>query len=728
MIALSLAIIGANLLLVSSRTYNCTFFTHTDPFPRIMITGGAGFIGSTLLKRLKLMGYPSVKIVDNFWRGKRENLIYPNGSYVVDEHHDVCVADLTVAPNSMHIFKNIDWIIHLADAVAGISFVFDNQPWLFRENILINTHVVTAASRHKASKFIYVGTACSFPQEVQEFGTVEDPAALDEDQVYPAHPESSYGWSKLMGEYEVSLLQKMNASVLRLHNVYGPGADYADLTKAQALPAIIRKAIKSPEEKFSIWGSGKQYRDFIFVDDVVDALVAAMEKDSFSGAAQIGTGVGTNLQEAALIVAKLTSKCLGKTLDTQFDTSKRNGDQGRVAIIKKAQRLLSWTPKVSITHGLSMNYAWILRDMAARSDNGTELLQFALCIDKESEAELKLGWKPPARQAKGYKLVLPRPPGDISAVLPHFFCEPERQEILKEIAKNPPPRKTLVVLLSSTRAGHITYDSFAENVLEHLQADLALAIESMEYAANDAFRTNAKYLWELNPPQDNDFGNFYNEISNRCFNHQFNETYARLIGAMSPSRSSGWLGCIKGADHPACSGQIIFYRWFALQNILKHKLYLKYDTVIISRSDELWLAPHDNTTIPATVGTLYIPNADDFGGLSDRHFHLSMYDAVNTLSMADIIVERADPYDQITYLKQFGYDDCGNLESANKNWHVKIKNMTVARYFTTCLLVADSSENTGRWGSPARQKINGMYFNVKYYHEYNLLKGTGVFT
>ena len=152
---------------------------------------------------------------DNFWRGKRENLMNPNGSYVVDEHHDICVADLTLAPHSMHLFRHIDWVIHLADAVAGISFVFDNQSWLFRENILINTHVVTAASRHKASKFIYVGTACSFPQEVQEFGTVEDPAALDEDQVYPAHPESSYGWSKLMGEYEVSLLQKMNASVLR---------------------------------------------------------------------------------------------------------------------------------------------------------------------------------------------------------------------------------------------------------------------------------------------------------------------------------------------------------------------------------------------------------------------------------------------------------------------------------------------------------------------------------
>lgn len=692
-----------------------------------MVTGGAGFIGSTLVKRLKGMGYPSVKIVDNFWRGKRENLMNPNGSYVVDEHHDICVADLTLAPHSMHLFRHIDWVIHLADAVAGISFVFDNQSWLFRENILINTNVVTAASRHKASKFIYVGTACSFPQEVQEFGTVEDPAALDENQIFPAHPESSYGWSKLMGEYEVSLMQKMNASVLRLHNVYGPGADYADLMKAQALPAIIRKAINSPAEKYSIWGSGKQYRDFVFVDDVVDALVAAMQKDSFVGAAQIGTSVATNLRDAALIVANLTLKCLGKALDVQFDTGKRNGDQGRVAIIKKAQKLLSWTPKVSIAHGLSMNYAWILRDMASRSNNNATLLQYALCLDKEAEIEKSHGWKPPVRQAKGYKLVLPRPPGDISAVLPHFFCENERQDILKHIVKNPPPRKTLVVLLSSTRAGHITFDSFAENVLQHLNADLALAVESQEHAATDAYRSNATYLWELNPPAHNDFGEFYNEISTQCFNHPFNRTYAALMGKMTATASSGWLGCIEGSGHVACSGQIIFYRWFALQNILKHKLYEKYDTVIISRSDELWVQPYDNSTFPVEIGTMYVPQADDFGGLSDRNYHMSMYDAINTLSMADIVMERADPLDQIAYLKPLGYDDCGNLEKANKLWHTVIKKMKVVRYRTTGMLIADPSDSDkSKWANPIRRKVHQMYFSVKYIQEYDLLKRLGV--
>jgi hypothetical protein len=312
-------------------------------------------------------------------------------------------------------------------------------------------------------------------------------------------------------------------------------------------------------------------------------------------------------------------------------------------------------------------------------------------------------------------------------VLPHFFCESERQDILQHIIANPPPRKTLVVLLSSTRAGHVTFDSFAENVLEHLNADLALAVESQEYAEPDAYRSNATYLWELNPPQDNDYLHFYNEISTQCFNHPFNSSYAALIGSMSSPLSSGWLGCIGGTGHPACSGQIIFYRWFALQNILKNKLYEKYDTVIISRSDELWVAPYDTSTFPVENGTIYVPHAIDWGGLSDRHYHMSMYDAVNTLGMAEIVVERENPLDQIAYLTPFGFSKCSNLETANRLWHVEMKDMDVVRYNSTCMLVGDSSDSRQeRWSKPSRMKVHGLFFNVKYADEYMRLKIAGL--
>lgn len=217
---------------------------------------------------------------------------------------------------------------------------------------------------------------------------------------------------------------------------------------------LIRKAINKPAEVFNDFNNGKQCRDFVFIDDVVDVLVASLQKDSFKGALQIGTGVATKFQEPATIIAKLTSKCLSKGLNTTSNMAKFDG--GSVVVIRRTQKLLFWTPKVSISHGISLSYAWILRDTARNSDKNGTLRQYASCIDKESEATKGRRWTSPPHQAKGYKVVLPAPSGDISAVIPTFNCKNERQKILKKMKIKPPPRKTLVVIQSSTRAGHVT--------------------------------------------------------------------------------------------------------------------------------------------------------------------------------------------------------------------------------------------------------------------------------
>ena len=115
---------------------------------------------------------------------------------------------------------------HVADIVAGIDFVFANQGFVFRQNININTNVLQASVEAGFESYVYVGTACSFPKGLQSSYSV---TALRENQTYPANPESAYGWSKLMGEYEAELLRmaadttQMKVSVLRFHNIYGPG-------------------------------------------------------------------------------------------------------------------------------------------------------------------------------------------------------------------------------------------------------------------------------------------------------------------------------------------------------------------------------------------------------------------------------------------------------------------------------------------------------------------------
>src|SRR5262249_6366840 len=156
------------------------------------------------------------------------------------------------------------------DIVAGINFVFAHEGFVFRQNVLINTNSITACLVNGIRNYIYVGTACSYPKHLQmQDGTVQ----MREEQAYPAEPESAYGWSKLMGEYETQLLGqsgRMEVGVLRFHNVYGPGSVF-DRERSQVIPSLVRKAINHPAEEFIVWGNGDQYRDFVYVDDVIDA-------------------------------------------------------------------------------------------------------------------------------------------------------------------------------------------------------------------------------------------------------------------------------------------------------------------------------------------------------------------------------------------------------------------------------------------------------------------------
>jgi nucleoside-diphosphate-sugar epimerase len=205
----------------------------------------------------------------------------------------------------------------LADIVAGIDFVFANEPFLYHANVLINTNVYTAVREVGIRNVVYLGTACSYPRSLQE-----KPGGLPlmEHQVYPADPESAYGWSKLLGEYEAGLLARhsnLNVGILRLHNVYGPRA-LLTKKRSQVIPSLIRKAIRYPEEGFLVWGSGKQARDFVFVGDVVDAVLRLPLRGMGQGPIQIGTARQTTVAELASLIVEIS----GKEIRVEFDETK----------------------------------------------------------------------------------------------------------------------------------------------------------------------------------------------------------------------------------------------------------------------------------------------------------------------------------------------------------------------------------------------------------------------
>jgi len=338
---------------------------------RVLVTGGAGMIGSTLVRRLVRDGAAVVSVVDNLWRGSLEYLRSadpgdaapsPDPSSVIDLPTRFFERDLTKAGALDDILESlaINVVVHLADIVAGISYVFANQGFVFRQNLLINTNVIDSARRRAAQlrAFVNVGTACSWPKALQSSLS----SRLVEEQLYPAEPESAYGWSKLMGCYEAELLGRecgVPVANIYFHNVYGPPCDYGP--RSQVIPSLIRRAVLFPAEgAFTVWGSGAQGRAFLYVDDAVESLVLAVQRGLGKGDIQIGPDTCISIRELAETVVAIS----GKSIDIHFDLSKPEGDRGRCADFSKAARVLGWAPKVQLREGLALTYAWVEAAMA----------------------------------------------------------------------------------------------------------------------------------------------------------------------------------------------------------------------------------------------------------------------------------------------------------------------------------------------------------------------------
>lgn len=332
---------------------------------KILVTGGCGMIGSNFVKRLVKEGH-EVYVIDNLWRGKLEYLNDANGNPVIDLETHYVNADLSERGDWERTIELVDYVVHLADIVAGIDYVFSNQGELFRVNNAINSNVFQAVRRigkEKIKGLIYVGTACSFPLTRQ---SSLDVVPLKEEELFPALPESAYGWSKLMGQLEIGFLEKetgIPCCTLMFHNVYGSPCDYGE--RSQVIPALIRKAINYPAEPFHVWGSGQQGRAFIHVDDIVNALCLALEKGWGHGWIQIGPSICTSIREIAETVVELS----GKEIDVFYDTSKPEGDKARSADYSKATQILGWEPTVDLKSGLREQYEWILSDIRKHEFN-----------------------------------------------------------------------------------------------------------------------------------------------------------------------------------------------------------------------------------------------------------------------------------------------------------------------------------------------------------------------
>jgi UDP-glucose 4-epimerase len=299
---------------------------------KVLVTGGAGFIGSHLVDGLVNKGC-TVRIIDNLSTGNLANIKAHIDagkiSFVKGDIRDASLVDRTV--------KGIDAVFHLA-AQTSVPFSIENPQLTHEVNVAGTSNLLASSAKHRADKFLYVSSCAVYGE----------PRYLPVDEQHPTCPISPYAESKLAGERQCLRFHKrqlLRTVVLRLFNVYGPRQGLNDYTGA--ITRFIERAGKNKSP--IVFGDGLQTRDFVHVRDVVDAAVASAEEPRAVGQVlNIGSGKPTSVNELAEIILKLSNAKMAISHEAP-----RPGDiKNSYADISKAKKLIGYNPKVSLMDGL----------------------------------------------------------------------------------------------------------------------------------------------------------------------------------------------------------------------------------------------------------------------------------------------------------------------------------------------------------------------------------------
>lgn len=320
---------------------------------RVLVTGGAGFIGSNLTERLVRVG-AAVRVVDNLERGKLE---YLNGTlHVIEFVRD----DLRQQSVCEEVCRDVEIVFHLASKVGGIKYYLDKPGEVLLQNTLIDSHMLQAALANGVHHYLYASSAHVYPIDLQ---MKPDASPLREEDAIPANPELSYGWAKFLGEKQIECAiaegKDLRAAIVRLIGAYGKNQDL-DLETGSAIPVFIRRAIEYPKlSPFVIWGTGEETRSYCFIDDVVSGLLLAVEKlaeQELVGPINLGSEGRIRMGELAEKVVQIS----GKPIEIVKDTSKSTVIWGQAVDCAKAREALwGWEPKVSLDEGLRRTFEHI---------------------------------------------------------------------------------------------------------------------------------------------------------------------------------------------------------------------------------------------------------------------------------------------------------------------------------------------------------------------------------
>lgn len=312
---------------------------------KMCVTGGAGFIGSHLVKRLLDDG-SEVSVVDDLSRGCLANLSDLGVNVDVDR------TDLRDYDKTVRALKSADVVFHLAARVGSVDYLHGSslaELEAFQDNVRIDANVFRACMKWGVGKIIFASSVSVYPIDKQ---TKHGAVFSEEDLTYYA-PDGGYGWAKLLGEYQLKLIEDIKISIARIFNIYGP-CSAIDET-AQVIPALMKKAIRYPKEDFIVWGDGDATRDFTYVSDCADALMLLEEKASNPPlTVNVGSDKPVSIGELAGKIVRVSKK----GMNIRYDESKPVGTISRTANIGRISKL-GWKPKVDLNEGLRLTYGWL---------------------------------------------------------------------------------------------------------------------------------------------------------------------------------------------------------------------------------------------------------------------------------------------------------------------------------------------------------------------------------
>ena len=299
---------------------------------RVVVTGGAGFLGSFVVEQLRAKGCRDVVVP----RSREYDLVQMD------------------AVRRLYADTNPDILIHLAARVGGIGANQSNPGRFFYDNLMMGAQLIEAGRQGGLRKFVAIGTICAYPKFA--------PIPFKEDDIWEGYPEETnapYGLAKKMMLVQSQAYRQQygfNSIILFPVNLYGPGDNF-DLETSHVIPALIRKCAEAKERGASqlvLWGDGTPTREFIYVEDAAEGIILAAEQYNDLRPLNLGTGEEISIKALAAMIAAEVGYQGGIT----WDTSKPNGQPRRCLDVSRIKQAIGFQPKHALREGLKKTIAW----------------------------------------------------------------------------------------------------------------------------------------------------------------------------------------------------------------------------------------------------------------------------------------------------------------------------------------------------------------------------------